>query len=156
MAALPEMSEKFQQLYSRMNQFVKQDCIAAEAAHEQELGQGAQRWLTQPRVMEDLKQKAKTLGLWNLFLSKEYKEGAGLTNLEYALLAELTGWSPTIAPEVQFPTRFTSSYLVSKMEVEMLRKWITLNQLTFIASHQEISLGNQLCSTGLGKHGSIC
>ena len=48
--------------------------------------------------METLKNKAKALGLWNLFLPKQYPEGAGLTNLEYATLAEITGWS-TLAPE---------------------------------------------------------
>lgn len=49
--------------------------------------------------MEELKAKARSLGLWNLFLGKEYPEGPGLTNLEYALIAELTGRSPKLAPE---------------------------------------------------------
>ena len=49
--------------------------------------------------METLKQKAKSLGLWNLFVPKTYKEGPGLTNLEYAFLCELMGQS-IIAPEV--------------------------------------------------------
>lgn len=50
--------------------------------------------------MEELKAKARSLGLWNLFLGKEYKElSPGLTNLEYALIAELTGRSYKIAPE---------------------------------------------------------
>ncbi|CAG8790164.1 19466_t:CDS:2, partial [Gigaspora rosea] len=50
-------------------------------------------------IIEELKQKAKSLGLWNLFLSKHYSEGAGLTNLEYALIAEIMGRSLRIAPE---------------------------------------------------------
>src|SRR3954471_18645634 len=50
-----------------------------------------------PPVMEDLKQEARKRSLWNLFLPNE-KWGAGLTNLEYAPLAEITGRSP-IAPE---------------------------------------------------------
>ena len=45
--------------------------------------------------MEDLKRTAKELGLWNLFLPEE----SGLTQLEYAPLAELTGWSLHLAPE---------------------------------------------------------
>ncbi|KAI9322628.1 acyl-CoA dehydrogenase/oxidase [Dichotomocladium elegans] len=52
-----------------------------------------------PPVMEELKAKARSLGLWNLFLGQDYKEGAGLTNLEYSLIAELTGRSIRIAPE---------------------------------------------------------
>ena len=52
----------------------------------------------QPPVMEALKAKARTAGLWNLFLpDAEY--GAGLSNVEYAPLAEITGHS-SIAPEV--------------------------------------------------------
>ena len=50
--------------------------------------------------MEELKKKARSLGLWNLFLGQDYKEGAGLTNLEYSLIAEVTGRSIKIAPEV--------------------------------------------------------
>jgi acyl-CoA dehydrogenase len=50
-----------------------------------------------PAVMEDLKAEARSRGLWNLFLPDE-RFGAGLTNLEYAPLAEITGHS-LIAPE---------------------------------------------------------
>ena len=50
---------------------------------------------TVPPIIEELKTKAKAAGLWNLFLPAE----SGLTNLEYAPLAELTGWSLEIAPE---------------------------------------------------------
>jgi len=50
--------------------------------------------------MEDLKAKAKSAGLWNLFLAKgHYKEGAGFSNLEYGLMAECLGRSRT-APQV--------------------------------------------------------
>jgi len=38
-----------------------------------------------------LKQKARSEGLWNLFLTEEHEEGAGLTNAEYAHLAEVMG-----------------------------------------------------------------
>lgn len=51
--------------------------------------------------MEDLKKKAKSLGLWNLFLSKEHYPDVGvpLTNLEYAVMAEIMGRAPRVAPE---------------------------------------------------------
>lgn len=48
-----------------------------------------------PPVMEDLKREAQRRGLWNLFLPKL----SGLSNLEYAAVAEISGWSPVIAPE---------------------------------------------------------
>ncbi|NGP08108.1 mycofactocin-coupled SDR family oxidoreductase [Rhodococcus sp. 14C212] len=51
-----------------------------------------------PLIVADLKAVAKREGPWNLFLPA--REGAGLTNPEYASLAEFTGWSPLIAPEV--------------------------------------------------------
>lgn len=59
------------------------------------------RWSAEPQVMEDLKRKAKKRGLWNLFLSKRHYPDVGvdLTNLEYAVMAEVMGNSPSLAPE---------------------------------------------------------
>jgi acyl-CoA dehydrogenase len=51
-----------------------------------------------PAVMEELKQEARKRGLWNLFLPHS-EFGAGLSNLEYAPIAELSGRSPYLAPE---------------------------------------------------------
>ena len=51
-----------------------------------------------PAVIADLKAEARGRGLWNLFLT-HHPEGAGLTNLQYAPLAEITGRSPALAPE---------------------------------------------------------
>ncbi|MHB8512889.1 MAG: acyl-CoA dehydrogenase family protein [Actinomycetota bacterium] len=51
-----------------------------------------------PPVMEELKKAARARGLWNLFLPNK-EHGAGLSVLEYAPLAEITGRSPGIAPE---------------------------------------------------------
>lgn len=53
---------------------------------------------SEPAVMEELKAEARSRGLWNLFLP-DARWGPGLSNLEYAPLAELTGRSPWIAPE---------------------------------------------------------
>ncbi|MFD6290760.1 acyl-CoA dehydrogenase family protein [Streptomyces sp. NPDC060205] len=68
---------------------------AEEVAHEQRQLL-ASPWDT-PAVVEELKAEARRQGLWNLFLpDSEY--GAGLTNLQYAPLAEITGRSPQLAP----------------------------------------------------------
>src|SRR3712207_9224210 len=56
------------------------------------------RWRPAP-LMEELKARARGEGLWNLFLP-ESEEGAGLSNLEYAPMAELMGRSVHFAPEV--------------------------------------------------------
>ncbi|RII18818.1 (R)-benzylsuccinyl-CoA dehydrogenase [Streptomyces sp. YIM 130001] len=53
-------------------------------------------WQTPP-VVEELKAQARRQGLWNLFLP-DPEHGAGLTNLQYAPLAEITGRSPQLAP----------------------------------------------------------
>ncbi len=51
-----------------------------------------------PPILDDLKASARSIGLWNLFLPDD-ESGAGLSVLEYAPLAEITGWSPSMAPE---------------------------------------------------------
>lgn len=56
----------------------------------------SQRFSSHPSVIEDLKKKARALGLWNMFLPKNhFKEGAGFSNLEYGLMAEYLGKSRT-------------------------------------------------------------
>lgn len=54
------------------------------------------RW-ERPAIMAELKREARARGLWNLFLPGDH--GAGLSNVQYAPLAEITGWSPEVAPE---------------------------------------------------------
>ncbi len=52
-----------------------------------------------PPVIEELKSRARAAGLWNLFLPDSADPAHGLTVLDYAPLAELSGWSPELAPE---------------------------------------------------------
>jgi acyl-CoA dehydrogenase len=92
-------SERTQTLMQRLSRFMRDEVVPAEAAYAASLG-GAADWRNwrQPAVMETLKAKAKQSGLWNLFLP-EPTFGHGLTNVEYAPLAEIMGHS-FIAPEV--------------------------------------------------------
>ncbi|TDJ34796.1 MAG: acyl-CoA dehydrogenase [Gammaproteobacteria bacterium] len=92
-----DLSPKVAELSSRIAGFMKLHVYPNESAYYEYLDQGASRWVIPP-IMEDLKEKARAAGLWNLFLP-ESEHGAGLTNLEYAPLAELMGRSP-IASEV--------------------------------------------------------
>ncbi|KAF0391089.1 acyl-CoA dehydrogenase NM domain-like protein [Gigaspora margarita] len=94
-----KISPRAKQLIKLVNDFVENDCIPAEEIYFGQLGKGEERFKYVPPIIEELKQKAKSSGLWNLFLSKHYPEGAGLTNLEYALIAEIMGRSLRIAPE---------------------------------------------------------
>ncbi|KAJ9061140.1 hypothetical protein DSO57_1023390 [Entomophthora muscae] len=95
----PDFSPKATKLYKLLEDFVENDCIPAEQIFHHQTRTGEDRWKHVPGIMEQLKQKAKSLGLWNLFLSKEYPEGAGLTNFEYAHMCALMGRAIRIAPE---------------------------------------------------------
>jgi acyl-CoA dehydrogenase len=62
--------------------------------------------------METLKEKAKKIGLWNMFLPKNhFTQGAGFSNLEYGLMAELLGKSK-IASEVGCSVSLLRSFLL--------------------------------------------
>jgi acyl-CoA dehydrogenase len=75
------------------------ECVyPAEETFREQVGRAENRWDTPP-VIEELKVEARERGLWNLFLPATHEDGAGLTNLQYAPLAEITGRSPWLAPE---------------------------------------------------------
>src|SRR6202795_5305816 len=92
-----ELSPKVEGLKAQLQSFMEREVYPAEKVFERELNEAPSRWQIPP-VMEELKNKARAEGLWNLFLP-ESRRGAGLTNLEYAPLCEIMGRSP-IAPEV--------------------------------------------------------
>ncbi len=90
-------SEKTRALAGRIGLFVRDRIEPAEAEYFAHIGRPGQRW-TIPPVVERLKSQARGEGLWNLFLP-DHKLGQGLSNLDYAPLAEIMGRSP-LAPEV--------------------------------------------------------
>ncbi|KHO00341.1 (R)-benzylsuccinyl-CoA dehydrogenase [Metarhizium album ARSEF 1941] len=74
--------------------FVEEECIPADPVLEAQVGEGDDRWENHPSILEELKDKAKKLGLWNMFLPKGYyKESPGWTNVEYGIMAEWLGRS---------------------------------------------------------------
>ncbi|MGE2732063.1 acyl-CoA dehydrogenase family protein [Mycolicibacterium vaccae] len=89
------MSAKAQDFHQRLTDFMTEYVFPAEASYHAYREEKGTKDHTVPPVVEELKKVAKERGLWNLFLPSE----SGLTNLEYAPLAELTGWSMEIAPE---------------------------------------------------------
>jgi acyl-CoA dehydrogenase len=88
-------SDKVQALQEKLGAFMEAEIYPNEARYVRELE--ADRWQS-PRLMEELKKKARLEGLWNLFLPHSPR-GAGLSNLEYAPLCEIMGRSP-MASEV--------------------------------------------------------
>jgi len=87
-----EYSTKVKDLQSRVSAFMEAHVYGSEKLFNQQLDEGNTRWKIPP-IMEELKVKAKSEGLWNLFLP-ESDRGFGLTNLEYAPLCEIMGRSP--------------------------------------------------------------
>jgi acyl-CoA dehydrogenase len=90
------MSAKAQDYHKRLSAFMTEFVFPAEAEYHSYRVEAGPDDHTVPPIVEELKALAKERGLWNLFLPPV----SGLTNLEYAPLAELTGWSLEIAPEV--------------------------------------------------------
>ncbi|KAF1814344.1 acyl-CoA dehydrogenase NM domain-like protein [Eremomyces bilateralis CBS 781.70] len=88
------VSQKARDTLDLVKKFVEEECMPADAVARAQMEKQGQRWGVYPPVIDDLKAKAKKLGLWNIFLSKtHYAEGAGLTNLEYGLIAMILGKS---------------------------------------------------------------
>jgi acyl-CoA dehydrogenase len=91
-----DYSPKVQALIERLNAFVEEHIYPNEARYAAEINEG-DRWQPIP-LIDELKEKARAAGLWNLFLPESHA-GAGLTNLEYAPLCEIMGrvmWSAEV------------------------------------------------------------
>ena len=95
------LSVKTIEYASKLQAFMDSEVFPAEAVYEKQrhelIASGKPHAL--PAVVEELKKKARALGLWNLFLPHSTNPHHGLSVTEYATLAEITGWSPEIAPE---------------------------------------------------------
>jgi acyl-CoA dehydrogenase len=80
----------------RARAFLEEQVLPAEPLLDEQLAATPDDWTVRP-VVRELQEKARAQGLWNLFLPGDHG-GAGLTNLQYAPVAEVTGWSPRLAP----------------------------------------------------------
>ena len=119
-----EYSNKVKDLQDKLTDFMNEHVYKNEAVYKEEVEKGG-RWCV-PKVMEDMKSKAKAQGLWNLFLP-ESDLGAGLTNTEYAPLCEIMGRSP-IGAEVfncSAPDTGNMEVLVRYGTKEQQNQWLT-------------------------------
>ncbi|MGN6675628.1 MAG: acyl-CoA dehydrogenase family protein [Thermomicrobiales bacterium] len=117
-------SPKVQNLQARLTAFMDEQVYPNEQMYRDQLNAGPTRWQIPP-IMEELKRQARAAGLWNLFLP-ESDYGAGLTNFEYAPLAEIMGRSP-IAPEVfncAAPDTGNMEVLVRYGTTEQQNRWL--------------------------------
>lgn len=118
-----EFSEEAKELKARLQEFMNKNIYPNERKFHQQIEEG-DRWQPLP-IMEELKEKARREGLWNLFLP-ESEYGAGLTNFEYAPLCEIMGRSP-MAPEVfncSAPDTGNMETLVRYGNTEQKKRWL--------------------------------
>ena len=93
-----EPSAKTRDLLERMNAFYAEHIYPSEARHHEEIDtfrRAGNAWQV-PKVIDELKVKARAVGLWNMFLPHPYKGQGGISNLDYAPLCEVMGrvsWS---------------------------------------------------------------
>jgi acyl-CoA dehydrogenase len=87
-----EPSARCREFIERLTAFMDEHVYSAEAVYEQQLRDAGDPH-HQPAVMEELKSRAREAGLWNMFLP-DPDDGAGLSNSDYAPLAEILGRSP--------------------------------------------------------------
>ena len=119
-----ENSQKVKDLQEKITDFMNAYVYEAEDIYKKQVEEGG-RWCI-PQIMEDLKSKAKSKGLWNLFLP-DSDLGAGLTNTEYAPLCEIMGRSP-IGAEVfncSAPDTGNMEVLVRYGTEDQKKEWLT-------------------------------
>ncbi|KZO93240.1 acyl-CoA dehydrogenase NM domain-like protein [Calocera viscosa TUFC12733] len=88
------------EMLAKLVDFVQNEVVPAERVYLAQIpSDPATRWQTIPPILEELKAKARKLGLWNMFLSKTHYPDVGvdLTNLEYAVMAEVMGRTGALA-----------------------------------------------------------
>ena len=119
-----EYSKKVKDLQEKVTNFMNENVYENEDVYKKQVEEGG-RWCI-PEIMETLKAKAKSEGLWNLFLP-DSNLGAGLTNTEYAPLCEIMGRSP-IGAEVfncSAPDTGNMEVLVRYGTEEQKKEWLT-------------------------------
>ena len=119
-----ENSQKVKDLQEKITDFMNAYVYESEDIYKKQVEEGG-RWCI-PQIMEDLKSKAKSEGLWNLFLP-DSDLGAGLTNTEYAPLCEIMGRSP-IGAEVfncSAPDTGNMEVLVRYGTDDQKKEWLT-------------------------------
>ena len=89
-----DLSDRGHDYRDRLLAFMDEHVYPAESVYREQM-EASGNPNHHPQILEDLKAEARRRGLWNLFLP----EWSGISNLEFAAVSEITGWSPVIAPE---------------------------------------------------------
>ena len=124
-----EHSEKSQQLQIRLAAFMQEHIYPNEDAYARQLHAADNRFAPIP-LMDELKELAKAQGLWNLFVPEDYSqysEVGGVTNLDYAPLAEMMGrviWSPEVF-NCNAPDTGNMEVFMKYATEEQQQRWLT-------------------------------
>src|SRR5215203_479254 len=119
-----QVSPRAKETYQKLHAFMEAHVYPNEGKFQEQIEAG-ERWQPAP-LLEELKGRARAEGLWNLFLP-ESEEGAGLSNLEYAPMAELMGRSAHFAPEIfncSAPDTGNMEVLVRYGTEEQKERWL--------------------------------
>jgi acyl-CoA dehydrogenase len=119
-----QVSARAKEIYQKLSAFMETHIYPNERLFREQIEAGG-RWKPAP-ITEELKSKAQSEGLWNLFLP-ESEYGAQLSNLEYAPMAEMMGRSPVFAPEVfncSAPDTGNMEVLVRYGTPEQKERWL--------------------------------
>jgi acyl-CoA dehydrogenase len=114
---------------AKLISFLEEEVWPAERLARAQLPNDARRWQTVIPVIKELKAKARKLGLWNLFLSKAHypEHGVPLTNLEYAVMAEIMGRFGHMGSEVMncsAPDTGNIEVLARYGNAEQQKRWL--------------------------------
>ncbi|HEX6872360.1 MAG TPA: acyl-CoA dehydrogenase family protein [Micromonosporaceae bacterium] len=115
-----------EELRAQVEQFMSEFIYPAEPVFEAQVAAATDPW-AEPPVLADLRSAARERGLWNLFLPRS-DFGAGLTNLQYAPLAEIMGRSPALAPRAfncAAPDTGNMEVLAEFGSAEQQQTWLT-------------------------------
>jgi acyl-CoA dehydrogenase len=113
------------ELQGRIREFMDAHVYPIEAEAMAALDEEVRPGVAYPRIIVDLRERARSEGLWNLFLTGD--EGAGLSNWEYGLLCEEMGRSPVVAPmafNCAAPDTGNMEILHEHGSEELRRRWL--------------------------------
>ena len=118
-----EFSDRAKRLHEQALAFAREHVAPAEVVFTAQVAEG-ERFKVVP-IMEDLKKKARAQGLWNLFLP-DSERGGGLTNVEYAPIAEITGYYPLLSEAMNCSAPDTGNMEVFERfgTPELKKKWL--------------------------------
>ncbi len=118
-----QFGDRAKALHQKAQEFARDHVGPAESVFSAQVAEG-DRW--QPtKVVEELKKKARSIGLWNLFLP-DSERGGGLTNVEYTPIAELSGYYPLLGEAMNCSAPDTGNMEVFERfgTADLKKKWL--------------------------------